>query len=303
MHTLAMETMLPQFAISGPVGADPGPLVNLLDLWSHPQVMAALGFAFPGIHQITGSCVGAGGGNVLFSLIGVEVIRLNDPEEIAIPFWLFTYGKSREELGERSEGEGSLGSTFALAARKWGVLDQRADGLPQPEKQDGFVWGESVEMKWSNGLAIDQKWIPEGAKNLVKSTAEIKSSAQARDAIRNYYPVTFANNNFCEPNNARVQGSSAPVLVGDLDARGGHQTSLQAVWDHPELGVLFWYQNQWGNAYKGDPATGRKDGCWIKAATVDKAIRSLDAEVYAFSQFDGFPAQSFDIANILPRAE
>jgi hypothetical protein len=303
MHDLAMESMLPRFEIVGQQDTDPGPYVSLIELWSHPSVVSALGYEFPGIHQITGSCVGAGGGNTLFSLIATEVITLGDIEEISIPFWLLPYGKSRQELGETTEGEGSLGSTFALACRRDGVPDQKTPGLEQPSIKEGLVWGESVEMKWSNGAAIDKKWLEISKHHIVGSTAEIKSSQDARASIRSFYPITFANNNFCDPNSARVRGTSDPVLIGKLDKAGGHQTSLQAVWDHPELGVLFWYQNQWGNVYPIDPRTNRRDGCWIEASTVDRAIRSLDAEVFAFSRFQGFPVQKLDLANLLPRAK
>jgi len=292
----ALGTMPRLFKLDG-VGEDPGPYVHLMELWKHPEVVKALGFEFPGVKQITGSCVGAGGGNVCFSLSAVEVIRLKEREQIILPFWLFTYGKSRELLGERSEGEGSLGSTFARAAKEFGIFSNHESGLPTPSNTDGLVWGQATEMKWSNGTAIASNWVEVGRRHLVRSTAPIKSSKECRDALANLYPVTFACLNFMTPGAERVIGSGADAAcVGSLSTRGPHQTSIQGYWDHPSLGLLLWNENQWArNTYKIDPKTGRSSGCWMTAKDFDNAIRSLDAEVFAFSQHDGYPAQKIDV--------
>lgn len=293
-NDLCLSLMPQHFAIRGSA-PDVGPYVNLMELWKHADVQSALGYEYSGTHQLSGSCVGAGGGNALFTLVAIEVLRLNDPEQIILPFWLYPYGKSRELLGEQSEGEGSLGSTFAEACKRFGVFGNHEDGLPSPQNSDGLVWGKDVEMRWSNGKAAAPKWVDLGKRFLVKTTTALKSSADARLAIRNGYPVTFACNNYMTPGQERVQGSGAEAAcVGSLSSRGGHQTSLLATWDHPKLGLLFWNQNQWGNSvYKADPKTGRRDGCWMTAKDFDNAIRSLDAEVFAFSQYDGYPAQEF----------
>lgn len=287
------------FRIAG-TAPDPGPFVNLMELWKAPQVTQVFGYIYPGTHQLTGSCVGAGGGNVLFTLCAIEVIRLNDPEQIILPFWLYPYGKSRELLGDKSEGEGSLGSTFAEACKRFGVFSNSESGLPQPQNTDGLVWGESIEMKWSNGAAVASNWVTLGKTHLVKTTTPLKSSAEARDAIRNGYPVTFACNNYMTPGAESVKGTGADACcVGALSSSGGHQTSLQAAWDHPTLGLLFWNQNQWGNAtYKVDPKTGRRDGCWMTAKDFDNAVRGLDCESFAFSQYDGYPAQTIKLSSV-----
>ena len=296
VHEIAVKNMRQPFRIAGH-GEDPGPYLNLIELWRNPEVVTALGYEFSGIHQITGSCVGAGGGNAIFSMACVEVIRLNDPEQIVIPFWLFTYGKSRELLGDRTEGEGSLGSTFAEAAKRFGVFSNTEDGLPQPQNTDGLIWGEAVEMKWSNGIAIPAKWLDVGRKHLVKTVAPLKSSADVKASLQNLYPVTFACDYYMGPNGARVRGSSDnKACVGTLNTFGGHQTTLQGYWEHPELGLLFWNENQWDrNTYPVDPKTGRASGVWMPASEVDRAIRGMNAEVYGWSQYDGYPAQKIKI--------
>lgn len=294
-HAVAVSRMRQAFRTDTPGRRyEAGELVNLMTFWTRPEVVSALGFAFTGTHQLTGSCVGAGGGNTIFSLASIEVLRLGDRERIILPFWLYTYGLSRELMGEPGEGEGSLGSTFAEAVRTFGVLDNAEPELPKPQNSDGLVWGERVEMTWSAGRNISAKWREMGKKHLVQSTADCKSGQEAFDAVMNGYPVTFACQWFVSPNGARQQGSGADAcVVGSLDQSGGHQTSLQAAWNHPTLGPLVFNLNQWGlKTYKTDPKTGLGNGCWMKVSEIDRAIRNGYGEVFAFSQFQGFPAQT-----------
>lgn len=292
-HDAAVAKMMPRFQITG-TAPDPGPVVDLTALWTHPAVKSALGFEFTGTHQITGSCVGAGGGNVIFSLAAIEVLRLKEPEQIVLPFWPYTYGFSRLLMGETSEGEGSLGSTFAEAARTYGVLDNAAAGLPTPQNTDGLIWGQAVEKKWSNGKAIGREWIDAGKRHLIKTTAPIRSADELITALRNYYPVTFACSKFITPGREQQQGE---YWVGRLDGNGGHQTSIQGFVTTPGGNILLDNVNQWGlKVYKGK---GRS--IYMEPAEVDRAIRSMDAEIFAFSQFDGFPAQTMTWANIWPR--
>lgn len=298
-HNAALRSMRPMFRISG-VSREAGPFVNLMETWKDPSVVKAIGFEFPGIHQLTGSCVGAGGGNAIFTLSAVEVLLKSDPEQIILPFWLHPYGISRALIGERTEGEGSLGSAFAEAAKR-GCYSQKEPGLPPFENRDGLTWGERIEKKWSNGIAISQDWIALALKHPVKSTDPVKSARDGRDAIRNLYPLTFASPWFMNPGSERIQGSREPCMVGSLSGNGGHQTSILAVWDHPELGLLFWNENQWGlSTYKECPAMKRRAGCWMTERDFEKVARSGDGEIYAFSQYDGYPAQALPWSSILP---
>jgi hypothetical protein len=295
-HAAAVAKMHPRFSIDG-AAPDPGPIVMLTDFWRHKDVVAALGRPFSGFHQLTGSCVGVGGGNAVFSLAAIEVIRNADPEQIVQPFWPYTYGISRMLLGETSEGEGSLGSTFAEAAKTYGIINQAEPGLPVPQDSDGLTLPEREELHWSNGKAIPSSWVQKGKTHLVRSTAPIRNADELRAAVRNFYPVTFASNNFIEPGTERQSGE---YYVGKLNHQGGHQTSVQGVVDTPGGNYLFLNVNQWGlRVYKG-----LGNAVWMEPSEVDRALRSLDAEIFAFSQFDGFPAQYVMVSegDILPRA-
>ncbi len=62
---------------------------------------------------------------------------------------------------------------------------------------------------------------------------------------------------------------------------------------HPQFGELFYLMNTWGvNAHGRDPFGAPPGGVWITADDVDYICRD---EVYAFSQFQGFPAPRPDV--------
>ncbi len=294
-HEAAMAQM-PTFALGGGPGAVPpvGTKVMLTDYWKHPAVVAQLGFEFPGIHQITGSCVGAGGGNMLFTLNVVECISKGTPEAIVVPFWLLPYGRSRLDGGMRGKGEGSLGSTFAQAVKEDGVLDANDPSLPKYTNTDQLVWGKDVEMTWSDGAAISKTNLEQSRKHLVKTTSPLKSADEVRDSILNGYPVTRAFGTFCNPGDEKIVGTGEnQCVLGNESGRGGHQMTWLNWWRHPELGELFYEMNQWGlGAYKTDPAGGPRGGGWKKFAEVDAKCNSRDAEVIAFSGLQGFPARN-----------
>jgi hypothetical protein len=95
-----------------------------------------------------------------------------------------------------------------------------------------------------------------------------------------------------------VKGSGTDAYVtGYWDGRGGHQQSVHAKWIHPNDGPLYWVQNNWpGNTYPKDPAGGPTCGCWVTEAKVQAAFR-LDAEVFAISPVNWFPAEPGIVEN------
>lgn len=98
---VAAIAAMPKFAIKGRTNYAEGKVL-LFKFWEHPDTVTALGFPFPGVKQITGSCVGAGGGNALATLAMCDAIMRKEPEQIVIPFWPLPYGRSRFYMGDRS---------------------------------------------------------------------------------------------------------------------------------------------------------------------------------------------------------
>lgn len=262
-------------------------------LWDCAKI-ANGGKHFRTFYQQTGSCVGNGGGQALWYLSAVEVVRLKDLEQVLLPFYLLPYGRSRYYAGIRGQGDGSFGSAFAEAMRKDGILQANLEGLPKFSDTAGITWGRSAEYQWSDGAKIDQKWLSLSRKHLLKSTAQVKSAQQVRQALLNYYPCTIASD---------WGGQMTPAVQGDppvrLNKRADtwqHQMCVIGTVNHPQFGWIYYILNSWGvDAHGQPPSNGYGEppgGFWVKEGDMDYIARQGDS--FAFSQFDGFPAQRLD---------
>jgi hypothetical protein len=280
-----------------------GPVkVQLTKLWKDSRVVGDVGFAFNRFRQITGSCVGAGGGQALFTLGAVQRCLPGGATKAFIPFWPFNYGRSRAIGGDRGPGEGSLGSWFAQTVAKEGIIGIHEAGLPTFDRGDGLALTESQEMAWSDGASsLVTAFLDEARPHPVGTAAPMRSTDDMRAAILNGYPGTFACDRFI--GKAAIVGSGADaVCVGKWDGQGGHQQSFHDYWDHPTLGPLFGILNNWsGDTYPADPGGLPTCACWVKEVDVAEAMR-YHAEVYAFSHLSWFPAQPavLDWSSILP---
>src|SRR5207248_1131803 len=180
--------------------------VLLTDAWKHPAVVAALGAPFPRFRQLTGSCIGAGGGNALMTLICLQA-ALGQTTPV-LPWWLFAYGRCRYLEGDRGQGEGAMGSSFADAVVKEGVLDAAEPGLPAYDTSDGLAQTAHVEMQWSDGGSkLVTQWMPAAAKYPLGTATPVKTSQDIKALVLNGYPGTFACDRYI--GHASVQGSGA----------------------------------------------------------------------------------------------
>lgn len=240
------------------------------------------------IRQVTGSCVGAGGANMLRTLAHVEMAN-GDPEEWPVEegWWVWTYGQGRVRAGLNGRGEGSFGSAQAEAFVKdgWFFRNELA-GLPDFQRDDSWiVLPQSVEMEWSDGRAKSQH-ATIGARHLIKTAARLRNSDEAKAALANGYPITIAS--MFGTRGARATGSPA-VQLAEWDDRWAHQMSCHAFWEHPSLGLIFYILNQWGSGAHPAPLQGEPPGgFWVRASTFDMM---LSDEGFAFSAFNGFPAR------------
>jgi hypothetical protein len=270
--------------------------VVLNSVWNHAEVVKALGFKFPRIHQMTGSCVWAGAMNAFFTRAALDAVMLKEPERIGVPFGLNNYGRSRKRAGMFFPGSGSLGSTMAASLMEDGVtFADSLPGLPQWSNDDGIVYGGGIELKWSITAPIPAELDSLAKLHLITGVAKITNIQQLIDAIQiAKCPVTWA----CSRNigGAELVGSGTDaVVLGKLDSRGGHQTSLQGFWDHPKFGPLIKNQNNWpSSAYPTDPdPDGTPCAAWQSVDDLAKFLDSNDAECYALGGYQGFEAQTF----------
>lgn len=265
-------------------------------LWKYARQLLGKDPTF--VYQQTGSCVGSAFGNVAMLTQGVEIVLKGDNEEYKWPWWPYTYGKGRQRGGIRGRGEGSFGAAQAKAAVADGIFELDPAGepdLPDPKINDNWaVLPGSLEMDWSDGAAIKSNWVTVGQKHLFKTAAPMKSADDCIDALANGYLITCASMFGFSPMTPPLAGKSPNQvrLVRNWNAQWAHQMSWIEYWDHPDVGPIFGLLNNWGPKAHGAPASDYPSGMvYVTYDLVDRVCKSRDAECFAFSAYDGFPAR------------
>lgn len=248
------------------------------------------------IWQLTGSCVGAGGGNMLMTLIYVEIVLGRESEIFRVLWWLFTYGRSRFHSGIRGRGDGSTGAGWAKAITEDGVFEIDPEGYPDlPDFKEVQKWlqiSSNTEMDWSDGAKIAPQWFKVGKEHLVKTAARIRSAEEGIEALINGYPLTQASNFGFR--SSKVVGTPA-IRLAPWDGSWSHMTYIDEYWDHPTEGEIVRWGNNWGPDAHGPPVGDEPPGgVYITKATFDKICRN--GEVYAYSAFEGFPGREINWA-------
>lgn len=293
-HEDAMNN-LPRFFM--PESAEPtGPVkIILTDTWRWPECVEDTGQEFTGFGQYTGSCVGVSEGNAITTVSCVQR-RIANPTKAFICFWPFAYGRCRANGGSRGQGEGADDAVMGDTLVKEGWFDLTPPGLPTFKTgPDGF-WlsgGKSVELLWSDGSRIEQKWRDLAKPNAGMTKAIIGNSNQIKTAIVNGYAVLDGCDNYVGTGHIKGEGANA-YTVGKYTDRGGHSTCFLGYWDHPTDGPLFLYSNQWPTStYPKDPAGGGRCTVWLPISEVDKLFRTggSGGQTMALSNARGFPAQ------------
>jgi len=293
-HDKAVGEM-PKFTIKGRTVYGPAKKVVLFD-WSKE---ANGGEHLAPFHQYSGSCVGQGLGMAWWTLIGVQMVKLGMVIANTMPMYLVTYGKSRELMGARGKGEGSLGSMAAKAAQLYGAPPCDLDGLPKAVKEaDGaLAYGKSVEIAYSYGPAIDKKWHEAAKPYLIRTVSPVRTADSVREAVVNGYPCTIASD-WGGLQDSRGRIYPCPVESGVLMNRRAsvwpHQMCVLGWWEHPVLGEIFYIRNSWGAKVHGLCPTGAPaGGFWVRKADMDYITRQGDS--FAFSSFVGYPAQNMEL--------
>jgi hypothetical protein len=273
---------IPPFEIIGPQS-----VIDKMVLWEFSKRVNN-NQHFETFRQITGSCVGNGGGQATWYLSAMENVRLGQNIECKLPFYLLPSGRSRYFAGYRRAGSGSSGAAFAKAISTEGILPFDAIGLPPAQHDGGITWGQDAEYQWSDGDSIPSKFIELGKQNLVKSAAQVNNSQDVWNALANGYPCTIASN-WGGQMQPKAAGSPA-VLLSRRVTVWQHQMCVIGIWNHPTLGRIFCILNSWGPAIHGKPVDDSPPGSfWVLEDDIDYIVRQGDS--FAFSQFDGFPAQ------------
>ncbi len=270
-----------------------GDVVNLTRAWSHPDVVADVGFPFQRIYQHTGSCVHSGGTLALMTSIAIQRVATDAPTKAFLPFTYHNYAISRAECGFLRAGDGSAGTTFWRSLYRDGVTAWKrpeSGGRPDYKNDDGIEIKAAEEYAWSTtrnpGVAVAKA---ESAGHTIAQSGECRTVADIRAMNLNGFGVSFACDRYI--GHGRVVGSGDRARVmGKWDSSGGHQQSIHGVEEHPDLGPIYLVCNNWArNTY---PILESQPVCstWVLEADVEAALR-YNAEVYGVSHLAWFPAQ------------
>lgn len=257
-----------------------------------------LGGRLPYNWQVTGSCVGAGGGNAAKTRQAVE-IALGDPERYEEIFWLFTYGQSRYHAGLGGKGEGSFGHAWAKAAAEDGTFTfEEAKIALFPLVQGWYQTGRGTELEWSDGKAKRvEPWVSLGRKHPFKSLVRIRTVEELKGAIAGAKsPCTIAS--MFGTRTIRKEGNPA-VQVAKWDDQWAHQMYIDEWWDHPDLGGIARIGNNWGPGAHPGPTQGEPPGgFYVTASTLTRILSSSDAECFALAGYEGLVVRQLDWGTI-----
>lgn len=293
-HAKAMAN-LRKFTMPGYTDPPKGTKILLTDFWKTPEVIADTGIEFTGFGQYTGSCVGVSDGNCINTGNFVQRHNPDKPTKAFIVWWPFCYGRTRDNEGDRGQGEGAVDSVMGDTVNKEGFFDIKQSGLPAFTKSgvDGFWLSKQLELQWSDGRWINQQWRDLAKPNAGTTKTIITDTAGIRASVVNGYPVLDGCDNYVGSGSIKGSGDTAYV-AGHYDGQGGHSTCILGVWNHPNDGWLYLYSNQWDTStYPQDPAGGGRCCVWIPESEMAKLFRTGgdQGETMSYSNIPGQPAQ------------
>lgn len=238
-----------------------------------------LGQDTPNYPQEIGDCVSFGGKNATEYLECLDILLRGVAEKWRPIFPSYYYHTSRIKVGKGQipAGEdGSLGSWLAEAVISWGAIFSDEQGVPK--------YSGRLAKQWGGTRDIGSQFYDFGKKHLVHSAAQIRSWDDLVAAICNGYPCTTASN----------IGYNMEASSDGFHRRGpswGHQMSFIGVGFQPEEYAII--LNNWGDCHGRlkdfDDNSPLPIGV-LRVRRKDAEAHIRAEETYAWSQFDGFPA-------------
>jgi hypothetical protein len=281
-----LAASLPPFMVVGADGQDNS--TKNVRLWD--AVVKLLGQHLPNVPQQIGDCVSWGAANAANYLQANNIIRGPPGYQLKPVYPPYIYGVSRVLVGRKHgsnfRGDGSIGAYAAEGVRDYGVLRSDVKDCPPYSGAIARMWGDKGPPQW----AID-----EAKQYLVKTIAQVKSAAEARDAICNGYPVTIASSWW---GTTRIEVRDGR-RVATRNTSWAHQQCVIG-YDGSGPNKYFYVLNSWGpNAHPAPMQGEPPGGYWIRYEDLDRICREGDS--WAFSSFDGFPAETINWDDLLRR--
>jgi len=241
--------------------------------------------------QITGACVGYGGGQMGTLSGAMEHIMHGDIDVPKILSLLMPYGIGRFLGGMKGEGEGSFGSVQARAMTEYGMyaVDDKSVPMPRWYKQrGGWTYGRKEELWWSHGGRTKKERpdaIELGKKHLFGSANKMTSVDDLCHSLLKGCACTIASNRGFEMTNNQNDG----LLL--LAPRGvwQHQMGFIGYWEHPTLRKrLLAILNNWGPDAHGRSKCGLCPGAfWCTEDVAEYMIRQN--ECFSIAHHRGYP--------------
>ena len=255
----------------------------------------ATGGLLPRIGQVEGSCVGVSDERSSMQAACGDAVLRGDEEYVTPGFPFPTWGIGRQLGGLRGRGAGSFGGAQAKARKQWGGVAFDDPNIPKPvSTKNGWLF-------WSSKIELDYSWPPswpgdrealtaEAANHQYETTTQIGSIDELRSLLSQGYGCTMACDFGTRPK--VIDG----YLVGDWNLSWAHQQSISGYHTHPNLGLLFAIDNQWGpDAHPPCPLLsklGVYGSYWIRESVMKKIIQT--GEVIGRSASEGFPVRPPD---------
>jgi hypothetical protein len=232
--------------------------------------------------QEVGDCVSFGAKNAI-EYVQFYPLANGKRNKWTMVFPPYLWGTGRIFIGRNQLGrqDGSMGSWQAEAVMKYGTIPYKYEGVPEYSGQ--------VARQWGNSPGPDQKWQDLGKQYIVKSAALVSSWEDLIAALVNGYPVTIASD---------VGFDMTPRSDGfnHYSTSWGHQMCIIGVDDdasQPYACIL----NSWGDVH-GQIKDFKTGDIWPKGTlrVLKKDIMTIlnAGESFAYSAFDGFPAQELN---------
>jgi hypothetical protein len=232
----------------------------------------------PNIAQQIGDCVSWGCRNAV-DHTAVCQIYAGARETFRPSFPPYFYGISRVQIGGGRLGnsDGSLGVWAAEGVRRYGVLPQDAEQCPDYSGTVARQWGAK---------GPPQTFIELARPHPIKTTARITRIEQLADALANGYAASIAS---LWGAAMRLKDDNGKSWFTGRDT-WPHQMSIIG-YDTVDGELCFYRLNSWGPDAHGPQLDGPPGGGWLRGSVLDRELRDSGTECFAFSGFDGFPAQ------------